>query len=86
MGNAGTSYAPALFDAQQGTRVDLPITAFVQTLLSGPDAAGRLPSHSLAILATPEPDGFSFAEFFGPGPNEPVLKLILTASPPLELP
>jgi hypothetical protein len=41
---------------------------------------------SLAILATPEPQTFTFASFFGPGlTNPPVLNLVLTVSPPMEL-
>jgi hypothetical protein len=71
----------------EGTLVDIPITAFVQSFLLGPDDAGRLPPYTLALLAAPEPEAFTFGEFFGPGgPNEPVLRLVLTASPPVELP
>ncbi|MBM4185216.1 MAG: hypothetical protein FJ207_13530 [Gemmatimonadetes bacterium] len=87
VGPTGSTIPPALFGAGAGTRVDIPITAFVQDFLRGPDESGRPPSNTLAILSTPEPSQFSFAEFFGPGgPNAPVLKLILTASPALELP
>jgi hypothetical protein len=86
-GEDGTAVAPALFAAGEGTLVDVPVTGFVQAFLAGPDAAGRPPSSTIAILSTPEPATFGFGEFFGPGgPNEPVLKLILTVSPPLELP
>lgn len=87
VGEAGSTIAPNLFDAGEGTQVDVPITAFVQAFLAGPDPAGRPPSSTIAILAAPEPETFTFAEFFGPGgPNEPVLKLILTASAAMELP
>jgi hypothetical protein len=84
---AGGTPVPAdIFGVLEGTMVDIPITAFVQGFLAGPDPSGRPPSNTLAILSGPEPASFTFAEFFGPGgPNAPVLKLILTASPPLEL-
>jgi hypothetical protein len=88
VGVNGSTFAPALFGPQEGSLVDVPITAFVQSVLRGPDEAGRPPSTTLAILSLPEPGTFSFAEFFGPGSgvNEPVLKLVITASPPVELP
>ncbi|HUF74826.1 MAG TPA: hypothetical protein VMM35_01045 [Longimicrobiales bacterium] len=82
----GQAIAAPLFGAQEGTPVDIPITNYVKALLSGPDPAGRPPPTTLGLLATPEPNSFYFAEFYGPGPNEPVLELILTVSPPLELP
>lgn len=86
--NAGGAVVrPEVFGVDEGSLVDVPITAFVQTFLAGPDASGRMPSSTLALLATPEPGSFAFAEFFGPGgANAPVLKLILTVSPPMELP
>jgi hypothetical protein len=84
----GTRVRPEVFGpAQEGSLVEVPITVFVQRLLAGPDEAGRPPSNTLALLATPEPSDFSFASFFGPGgATAPMLKLILTVSPPLELP
>jgi len=87
VGTAGHRFAPALFGPQQGSLVDFPITGFVQSLLRGPDEAGRLPSNTLAILSLGEPSTFSFAEFFGPGSvSEPVLELVITASPAMDLP
>lgn len=87
VGSAGKSIEPALFGAGEGSLVEIPITTFVQNYLRGPDETGRAPSNTIAVLATPEPETFTFAEFFGPGgSNEPVLKLILTVSPPMELP
>jgi hypothetical protein len=82
----GTAVPPEVFGALEGTLVDLPITRYVQGFLSGPDPAGRSPPTTLAILATPEPNTFTFGSFFGPGPtNPPVLNLVLTVSPPMEL-
>ncbi len=83
---AGLLVGPALFGAQAGSLVEVPITNYVRAILSGPDPAGRPPPTTIAILSSNEPSSFTFAEFFGPGgPNEPVLKLVLTVSPPMEL-
>ena len=81
----GQTIAASLFGAEEGTALDIPITNYVKVFLAGPDAAGRPPPATLALLAAPEPSSFTFAEFFGPGPNEPVLELVLTVSAPLEL-
>jgi hypothetical protein len=82
---AGHTIAAPLFGALEGAAVEIPITNYVKAFLAGPDPSGRPPPSTLALLATPEPNSFTFAEFFGAGPNEPALKLILTVSPPLEL-
>jgi len=85
-GQGGTPVPPEVFGALEGTLVDLPITRYVQGVLSGPGPDGRSPPTTLAILATPEPNTFTFASFFGPGlTNPPVLNLVLTVSPPMEL-
>jgi len=82
----GLPVGPALFGAQEGTLVEIPVTNFVRAFLTGPDASGRPPPSTLAILSAAEPSSFTFGEFFGPGgPNEPVLKLVVTVSPPMEL-
>jgi len=87
LGPSGKKIAPELFATGEGTLVEVPITAFVQNYLRGPDESGRAPSNTIAVIATQEPQTFPFAEFFGPGgANEPVLKLVLTVSPPMELP
>ena len=82
---AGQPIAAPLFGPQEGASVEIPITNYVKGYLAGPDPSGRPPPTTLALLAAPEPSSFTFAEFFGPGPNEPVLRLILTVSRPLEL-
>jgi len=77
---------PSLFlPTGEGSAVEIPITSYVRAFLSGPDASGRAPPTTLALLGGPEPSSFTFAEFFGPGPNEPELKLVVTVSPPLEV-
>lgn len=70
----------------EGSVVDLPITRYVQGFLAGSDPSGYPPPSTLAILAAPEPNEFSFASFFGPGgANAPVLNLVLTVSEPMEI-
>jgi hypothetical protein len=82
----GQRLAPALFGALEGSSVEVPITDYVKAFLTGLDPSGRPPPGTLALLSAPEPASFTFAEFFGPGgPNEPVLKLVVTVSPPMEL-
>jgi hypothetical protein len=82
----GQRIGPDPFGPLEGTLIELPITTFVKQYLAGPDPSGRPPPNSLGLLAAREPEGFTFASFFGPGGvNEPVLKLVLTVSPPLEL-
>jgi hypothetical protein len=84
-GDEGTPVPPEAL-AVEGSTVDLPITRYVQSFLAGPDPAGRAPPTTLAILAAPEPSTFTFASFFGPGAaNAPVLNLVLTVSPPMEI-
>jgi hypothetical protein len=81
----GTAVPPEAFGVE-GSTVDLPITRYVQSFLAGPDASGRAPPTTLAILPAPEPSTFSFASFYGPGgANAPVLNLVLTVSPPMEV-
>jgi hypothetical protein len=81
----GTPVPPELL-AVEGSAIDLPITRYVQSFLAGPDPSGRAPPTTLAILAAPEPSTFTFASFFGPGvANAPVLNLVLTVSPPMEV-
>jgi hypothetical protein len=70
------------------TTVTIPITSFVLAQLT-PDTANvdLPPVRSLALLAYLEPVSISFVNFAGPGqPGEPRLRLILTASPIVELP
>jgi hypothetical protein len=82
---AGQRVDAAAF-AVEGAPVEIPVTSYVKAFLGGPDPAGRPPPGTLALLAAPEPGSFTFAEFFGPGgANEPILKLIVTVSPPMEL-
>lgn len=76
----------AVFGALEGSLVEIPITTYARAFLSGPDPSGRPPPSTLVLLSAPEPSSFAFGEFFGPGgPNEPVLRLVVTVSPPLEL-
>jgi hypothetical protein len=82
----GQPVPPGPFGALEGSLVEIPVTPFVKAYLAGPDPSGRPPPRTLALLAANEPEGFAFASFFGPGPDGPVLKLVLTVSPPMELP
>lgn len=78
---------PEAFGAGGGVEIEVPVTRFVRDLL--PDAQGTVAAstNTLALLSVLEPISIAFATFRGPGePDEPVLKLILTVSPAVELP
>ena len=74
------------FGAQAGMRFEIPVTAFVKAALSGPDDAGRPPPNTVAILPSAEAGSFAFGSFHGADvPEAPVLRLIITASRPMEM-
>jgi hypothetical protein len=86
VGLAGRRVGPGVFGDLEGAAIEIPITNYVRALVSDdPDA--QLPSTTLVLLSAFEPLSISYASFFGPGsPQGPVLKLILTAGPSVELP
>jgi len=81
--------APALFAPGGSATVEVPITIFARASLSGPDPSGRLPPKTVALLSAPEPWSFTYASFYGPDAVDeavrPVLKLVVTVAPPLEV-
>lgn len=86
-GGLGEPIAPEVFGGAAGAEVEVPITAFMRTLLEGPDESGRPPPGMLALLAALEPSSLGFASFDGPGdPGEPTLRMVLTVGAPQELP
>lgn len=86
-GGLGAPVEPEAFGPLAGSSVEVPITAFMRTLLGGPDADGRTPPSTLAVMSTAEPASLSFASFFGPAdPEAPVLRLILTVGAQQVLP
>jgi len=82
---SGQKVDGAAFGSLDGSLVEVPITNYVRSYLAGPDPAGRPPPTTLALLSAPEPGSFTFGEFYGPGTNAPILRLVVTVSPPLEL-
>ncbi|MDH3207564.1 MAG: hypothetical protein OEO79_13265 [Gemmatimonadota bacterium] len=86
-GGFGTPIAAEAFGSGAGTRVEVPMTSFVRTLLSGAGAGGVAPPSTLALLGAPEPSSLTFGSFFGPAdPDAPILRLILTVGTPQVLP
>jgi hypothetical protein len=86
IGTLGRRVGPASFGAEPGEEIEIPITQFARDLLRGEDE-GSAPPNTLALLSVFEPVSIAFASFFGPGvPEEPVLKLIVTAGQTVELP
>jgi hypothetical protein len=83
----GLRFAPELFDSGEGSEVEIPVTSFVRQLLSADTTSAFPPPNTLALLSTFEPLSLSYASFYGPGtPEAPVLKLIVTSGPAVELP
>ncbi|HSG47786.1 MAG TPA: hypothetical protein VLA43_08250 [Longimicrobiales bacterium] len=84
LGILGRSVDPGAFGSEAGVKIPITITEFVRALVD-PDRAEDLPN-SLALLSLLEPFSVGFGDFDGPGdPGEPVLRLILTASEPVEI-
>lgn len=77
----------ALFSIDEGTEVEIPITALARTLLEA-DTTSRFPTPTtIALVSTYEPVSFSYTSFFGPGSaRPPELRLIVTISRPIQLP
>jgi len=86
-GGLGQDLLPEAFGAAAGTVVELPITSFLRTLLGGPDANGKDPPSTLAVISALEPWSIPFASFDGPAdPGAPRLRMILTVGAPQVLP
>ena len=83
----GRSVPPEAFGIAPGQPIEIPFTTFARDLLRGVDEDGNPAPGTLALLSVFEPISISFASFEGPGSAaEPVLKLVLTIGPPVELP
>lgn len=83
----GRPVSPDAFGANPGQVIEVPFTSFARDLLRGEDARGNPAPNTLALLSVFEPLSIAFASFAGPGSaNEPVLRLVLTVGPPVELP
>lgn len=83
----GRAVAPEAFGNSPGEVIEIPFTVFARDLLRGEDEDGNTPPNTLALLSVFEPLSIAFASFEGPGsPLEPVLRLVLTIGPDMELP
>jgi hypothetical protein len=86
-GDQGRPVPPEAFGSAPGQPIEIPFTTFARDLLRGVDADGNPAPNTLALLSVFEPFSISFASFDGPGsPGEPVLKIVLTIGPAVELP
>ncbi|MDT8342149.1 MAG: hypothetical protein RQ751_11615 [Longimicrobiales bacterium] len=80
----GLAVDPDVFGETAGVRIPITVTEFVRALLD-PESADEAPS-TLALLSLLEPFTIGYGDFDGPGdPGEPRLRLILTASDPVEI-
>lgn len=83
----GRAVAPDAFGSNPGVVIEIPFTSFARDLLRGVDENGDEPPGTLALLSVFEPLSIAFASFEGPGSAfEPVLRLVLTIGPDMELP
>jgi len=86
-GDLGRIVPPEAFGSAPGQPIEIPFTTFARDLLRGVDEEGNPAPNTLALLSVFEPFSISFASFDGPGSaGEPVLKIVLTIGPAVELP
>jgi hypothetical protein len=84
-GPTGRALAPSLFNTPQ--QVTIPITSFVRGQLTGETQDGLPPPRALALLSFLEPASVYFGSFAGPGEaGAPLLRLIVTSAPVVQLP
>lgn len=85
---APRAMAPEGFQAGGMARVEVPMTAFVQSILREPGSESEDPVPTTVVLLSPaEPTGLGFASLIGPGrEGEPFLRIILTLSEGVQLP
>lgn len=83
----GRRVPPALFGAEAGSVVEIPITPFVRNLVEAANVGAAGYSNTLALLSALEPRSIAYGSFYGPGtPEAPRLKLIVTVGSSVELP
>lgn len=88
VGGGGVRMPGPLFSSGVGSAVELPVTTMVRDLITGTDPSTGLPySNTLALLTPSEPGSIAYASFHGPGTAfAPVLRLVVTVGPSVELP
>ncbi|MEX0837521.1 MAG: hypothetical protein WD101_04255 [Gemmatimonadota bacterium] len=88
VGSLGRRLPAAYFGDEAEAQVEIPITSLVRNILRGIDpTTGRPYPNSLALLSPFEPLSIAYGSFHGPGTGfAPVLKLIVTVGPSVELP
>jgi len=85
--SGGRRIPGALFGSGVGSVVEIPITPFVRNLVEAANVGATGYSNTLALLSVFEPLSMTYGSFYGPGtPHAPVLKLIVTVGPSVELP
>ena len=86
-GSGGRVLPPEAFGSSPGQAFEIPFTSYARDLLRGVTSRGDPVPNSLALLSLTEPYSIAYATFEGPGSaNEPVLRLIVTIGPAVELP
>ena len=87
LGLTGAPIPASAFAAGGARTVAVPLTPFVRALVDEVEEGEDPPPSTLALLSVFEPISISFASFVGPGEaGEPYLRLLVTASDPVELP
>jgi hypothetical protein len=90
VGGTPKPIAPSRWAGGAGGPVEVTVTPFVERLVADTTQAGspNAPTRYMALVQTPEPFTFGFAEFYGraAGTHAPRLRLIVTVASEVQLP
>jgi hypothetical protein len=90
VGGGGLGISGSFFSSDVGSTVEIPITPMIRDLISGTNPSTGLPyPNTLALLTPSEPLSIAYGSFYGPDAVEglrPLLRLVVTVGPSVELP
>lgn len=85
-GTFGVSFAPEFFGDLAGTRVEIPLGAYVADLIASKSQPELEVPGTLVLLSTQEPSSLPYGSFFGAeGADAPEIRLIITVGQGVEI-